>query len=37
VATLHALMLDDKLPADVVAKAIQEYHLSPDALDPRDA
>jgi len=37
VATLHALHQDDKLPADVVAKAIQEYHLSPDAPDPREA
>jgi pyruvate dehydrogenase E1 component len=37
VATLHALVLDGKLKPDIVARAIQEYGLDPEAVDPRDA
>ena len=37
VATLHALMLDGKVKADIVEKAIRDYGLQPDHVDPRDA
>ena len=37
VATLHALMLDGKVKPETVAKAIQEYGLQPDHVDPREA
>ena len=37
VATLHALMLDGKVKPDVVARAIAEYQLDPEILDPREA
>ncbi len=37
VATLHALMLDGKVKPELVARAIQEYGLDPDIVDPRDA
>jgi len=37
VATLHALQQDGKVKADVVAKAIREYGLEPDVIDPREA
>ncbi|MEQ1834223.1 MAG: pyruvate dehydrogenase (acetyl-transferring), homodimeric type [Candidatus Eisenbacteria bacterium] len=37
VATLHALMQDGKVKPEVVAKAIQEYGLAADIVDPRDA
>jgi len=37
VATLHALAQDGKLKADVVARAIREYGLDPDAVEPREA
>ena len=37
VATLHALMLDGKLPADTVKKAIAAYGIDPEAVEPREA
>jgi pyruvate dehydrogenase E1 component len=37
VATLHALMLDGKVKAEVVKKAIAQYGLDPEAIEPRDA
>jgi pyruvate dehydrogenase E1 component len=37
VATLHALMLDGRVKPEQVAQAIQEYGLSPDAIEPREA
>ncbi len=37
VATLHALMLDGKLKAETVMKAIKTYGIDPEMLDPRDA
>ena len=37
VATLHALMQDGKVKPDVVAKAIAEYQIDPEAVDPREA
>jgi pyruvate dehydrogenase E1 component len=37
VATLHALMLDGQVKPETVAKAIAEYGLNADAIDPRDA
>ena len=37
VATLHALMLDGKVKPETVAEAIQEYGLSPDVVEPREA
>jgi pyruvate dehydrogenase E1 component len=37
VATLHALMLDGKVKPGVVAKAIAEYQIDPEAVDPREA
>jgi pyruvate dehydrogenase E1 component len=37
VATLHALMLDGKVKAELVAQAIQAYGLDPEIMDPRDA
>jgi pyruvate dehydrogenase E1 component len=37
VATLHALMQDGKVKQDVVARAITEYQLDPETIDPRDA
>jgi len=37
VATLHALSLDGMVKPELVAKAIQEYGLAPEATDPRDA
>jgi len=37
VATLHALMLDERVKPETVAKAIETYGLSPDIVDPREA
>ncbi len=37
VATLHALQQDGKVKAAVVAKAIREYGIETDVIDPRDA
>jgi len=37
VATLHALSLDGKLKPELVARAIQEYGLDTEAVDPREA
>src|SRR5262249_27745386 len=37
VATLHALMLDGKVKAEGVARAISEYPLDPETIDPREA
>ena len=37
VATLHALMLDGKVKAETVAKAIAGYGIDPEAVEPREA
>jgi pyruvate dehydrogenase E1 component len=37
VATLHALLQDGKVQAATVAKAIEEYGLAPENVDPREA
>jgi len=37
VATLHALMLDGKVKAETVSRAIREYGIDPEGLDPRNA
>jgi pyruvate dehydrogenase E1 component len=37
VATLHALMQDGKVKPDVVARAIAEYQIDAEAIDPREA
>jgi len=37
VATLHALMQDGKVKPEVVARAIAEYQIDPEAIDPREA
>ena len=37
VAVLHALMLDGKLKADVVAGAIADFGIDPEAVEPRAA
>ena len=37
VATLHALVQDGKLKPEVVERAIREYALAPDIVDPRRA
>ena len=37
VAVLHALMLDGKVKSEVVARAISEYQIDPELLDPREA
>src|SRR4029077_3466439 len=36
-APLHALMQDGKVKPEVVARAISEYQLEPDNVDPREA
>jgi len=36
-ATLHALLQDGKVQAATVAKAIEEYGLAPESVDPREA
>jgi pyruvate dehydrogenase E1 component len=37
VATLHALSQEGKVKPEVVAKAIAEYGINPEAVEPRDA
>ena len=37
VATLHALMLEGKVQADVVEKAIRQYGIDPERIEPREA
>ena len=37
VTTLHALSLDGKVKPELVARAIQEYRLDTEAVDPREA
>jgi pyruvate dehydrogenase E1 component len=37
VATLHALMLDERVKPETVAKAIETYGLAPDIIEPREA
>ena len=37
VATLHALMLEGKVQAETVEKAIRQYGIDPDRIEPREA
>ena len=37
VATLHALMLDGKVQAETVEKAIRQYGIDPERIEPREA
>jgi pyruvate dehydrogenase complex dehydrogenase (E1) component len=37
VATLHALSQEGKVKPEVVAKAIAEFGINPEAVEPREA
>jgi len=37
VATLHALMLEGKVQAETVEKAIRQYGIDPERIEPREA